>query len=373
MELENVFDENYEFYLNEVSIKLNDSTGIVIFGAGVLGKKISSYLLSKKYNIVCFADNNNDFLGTYVNGIPVLSLSESGEKYSNSSCIICIWNPRFHYDIIRKQLDQFNFKYIIHSAQIMQLFPEDLLPHYHFQNPNFYIKNKELILKTYNLLNDYESKKQYISQLKYRFKIDFSSLPKSDFHNQYFPAGIVNLTEDEVFLDAGAYDGDTFLEFHSRVNGKYLSYIALEPDPKNFLAIQSNLVNFNNIVIEPYAVGERHEFLSFNSTGGEGASIDNDGDISVECVSIDEKYKIHKPTFLKFDIEGAELEALKGAENLIKEMSPTIAVCIYHKPQDIFQIPLWINEINSNYNFHVRTHGEDGFEFVLYAIPKKIK
>ena len=148
----------------------------------------------------------------------------------------------------------------------MQLFPENLLPHYHFENPNFYIQNKEQIFKTYELLSDDESKKQYISQLKYRFKVDFSSLPKSDSHNQYFPDDIINLTENEVFLDAGAYDGDTFLEFYNRVNGKYLKYIALEPDPKNFDAIQSNLGNYNKILIDPYAVGERHEFLNFNST-----------------------------------------------------------------------------------------------------------
>ena len=82
------------------------------------------------------------------------------------------------------------------------------------------------------------------------------------------------------------------------------------------------------------------------------------------------KYQILKPTFLKFDIEGAELDALKGAINVIKDMTPTIAICIYHKPQDIFEIPLWINKVNSNYNFYVRTHGSDGFEFVLYAVPK---
>jgi FkbM family methyltransferase len=371
MELENVYDSYNEFYLNELSKKLNENKGIVIFGAGILGNKIATFLSNKNHNIICFADNNSNLWGSYINGIPVLSLVESGEKYSNSICIICIWNPRFHYEIIKKQLDQFKFEHIIHSAQIMQLYSEELLPHYHFANPNFYIQNKDQIFKTYELLSDAESKRQYILQLEYRFKIDFNSLPKSDSHNQYFPNGIINLSENEVFLDAGAYDGDTFLEFYKRVNGKYINYIALEPDPKNFEVIQLNLESYNNVVIDPFAVGERHEFLNFNSTGGEGASISNEGDVSVECVSIDEKYIKYKPTFLKFDIEGAELDALKGAQNVIQQFTPTIAVCIYHKPQDIFEIPLWINDLNPNYNFFVRTHGHDGFEFVLYAVSKK--
>jgi FkbM family methyltransferase len=219
-------------------------------------------------------------------------------------------------------------------------------------------------------LNDEESKKQYLNQLKYRLQINFDCIPVPDTKNQYFPNDIIHLKENEVFLDAGAYDGDTFIEFSNRVNNKYDKYIALEPDPQNYEQIKLNLHNKINVIIDPYAVGAKHEFLKFSSTGGEGASINNNGDISVECVSIDEKYYHFKPTFLKFDIEGAELDALRGAVKVIKDLTPKIAVCIYHKPEDIFEIPLWIHAINPNYNFHVRTHGADGFEFVLYAIPK---
>lgn len=369
MELENIFNQYDENYLTEISDKLNNSQGVVIFGAGQLGKKISTHLQKQHIQIFCFADNNKNKVGNVLNGIPIFSLDEAAEKFQKSICIIAIWNPLYHYDVIIKQLNENKFTNIVHAAQVMQLYSDELLPHYHFQSPKFYFDNKNLIIKAYSLLNDNESRKQYLEQLKYRLKIDFNSLPTPDTKNQYFPKDIIKLADSEVFLDAGAYDGDTFFEFSSRVNNKYNKYIALEPDPSNYELITINLRKFQNIIADPYAVGSKHEFLSFNSTGGEGASINTEGDITVECVSIDEKYKIHKPTFLKFDIEGAELEALKGAVNLIKEMTPTIAVCIYHKPQDIFEIPLWINEVNSNYNFYVRTHGRDGFEFVLYAIP----
>lgn len=371
MELESVFNDKDEYYLTRISDKLNNIHGIVIFGAGILGNKIAIHLKKLNFNIFCFADNNKDLWGQKINEIPVFSLPDAAAKFQMSTCIISIWNPLYHYDIIKKQLVELNFSNIIHSAQVMQLFSEDLLPHYHFENPQFYFENKNLIQKVYNLLYDNESKKQYLAQLNYRLKIDFDSLPVPDTKNQYFPSDLIYLTENEVFLDAGAYDGDTFFDFSKRVENKFNKYIALEPDPKNFELIKLNLINIQDVIIEPYAVGAKHEFLNFNSTGGEGASINFEGDISVECVTIDEKYKNYKPTFLKFDIEGAELDALKGASYIIKEFTPTIAVCIYHKPQDIFEIPLWINALNPNYNFHVRTHGNDGFEFVLYAIPKK--
>jgi FkbM family methyltransferase len=370
MELENIFKEYNKNYLSEISHKLNKAEGVVIFGAGILGKKIANHLRKENFNILCFVDNNEIFWGNKIDEIPVISLAEASKKFPTSICIIAIWNPLYHYALIKKQLAGFEFASIVHAAQIMQLYSNDLLPHYHFQSPDFYFDNKILINDAYSLLNDEESKKQYLNHLKYRLQINFDCIPVPDTKNQYFPNDIIHLKENEVFLDAGAYDGDTFIEFSYRVNNKYDKYIALEPDPKNYAQIKLNLQNRINLIIDPYAVGAKHEFLKFSSTGGEGASINNDGDISVECVSIDEKYLNLKPTFLKFDIEGAELDALRGAINVIKEMTPTIAVCIYHKPQDIFEIPLWINEVNSNYNFYVRTHGSDGFEFVLYAIPK---
>lgn len=372
MELENVFNEFAENYLDRIRINLNEADGIVIFGAGILGTKIAIHLQRLNHKIFGFADNNDKLWGSEINDIPIYSLSDASLKFHNSLCIISIWNPRFRYEIIRSQLKDLKFSNIVHAAQLLQLFSEDLLPHYHFENPQFYFKNKNQIKEVYDLLGDVESKKQFINQLKYRLTIDFESLPSPDSQNQYFPIDLIKLKRGEVFLDAGAYDGDTYFEFNKRVNNSYTKYIALEPDPLNYELIKSNLTNAHDVLIEPYAVGSKHEFLNFNSTGGEGASINNDGDISVECVTIDEKYKIYNPTFLKFDIEGAELDALKGAVNLIKDCTPTIAVCIYHKPQDIFEIPLWLKSVNSNYNFFVRTHGSDGFEFVLYALAKKL-
>jgi len=120
----------------------------------------------------------------------------------------------------------------------------------------------------------------------------------------------------------------------------------------------------------PYAVGKENCFLKFDATGGGGAGISVNGTIEVECVRIDDKFYNTIPTYLKFDIEGAELDALAGAENTIETYKPIIAVCIYHLPDDLWTIPLYLKRIYPFYNFFVRTHQYDGLDFVLYAIPK---
>ena len=67
------------------------------------------------------------------------------------------------------------------------------------------------------------------------------------------------------------------------------------------------------------------------------------------------------------DIEGAESEALKGAENLIKQSDMDLAICLYHKPRDIFEIPKLISAFGS-YSYYLRLYGCHGMDLVMYAI-----
>ena len=203
--------------------------------------------------------------------------------------------------------------------------------------------------------------------------MNFEGLPAADPKNQYFPDGVVSLNDHEVFLDAGAYDGDTLLEFLERAAYKFDKYIALEPDPGNRLKLEKQVESLktNKVVIFPFAVGPENCTLTFNATGGPGAGIsaNGDGEIEVECVRIDDKFLDAGISYMKFDIEGAELGALVGADETIARSKPKIAVCLYHLPDDPWSIPLHLKSKFPFYKFFVRTHHLDGFEFVLYAIP----
>ena len=92
--------------------------------------------------------------------------------------------------------------------------------------------------------------------------------------------------------------------------------------------------------------------------------------MTVQCKRIDDAFSTAAPTYLKFDIEGAELDGLEGAQETIARCKPKLAVCIYHRPEDMWQIVLFLRERFSFYDFYVRTHQYDGLEFVLYAIPR---
>ena len=238
----------------------------------------------------------------------------------------------------------------------MRLFPDELLPYYHFQMPDYFLQHKKEINDVYELFADEESKRQYLAHVNCRLNLDFEGLPVADTKNQYFPAGVIKLSEKETFLDAGAYNGDTLQDFCQRTEFKYDRYIALEPDPKNKVDLERKIkeLDAKNVDVYPYAVGKDNCTLKFDATGGGGAGISATGTIDVECVRVDDKFFETAPTYMKFDIEGAELDALDGAHKTIEAYKPVMAVCIYHLPDDLWTIPLYIKEKYPFYNIFAR-------------------
>jgi hypothetical protein len=108
--------------------------------------------------------------------------------------------------------------------------------------------------------------------------------------------------------------------------------------------------------------------LAFSGRGNTDSKINKAGDMFIDVTSIDTVLSGGRVSFIKLDVEGAELEALKGAKNTIKKYRPRLAVCLYHKPEDIIEIPLYIKSLVSDYNFYIRHHSTWKDETVLYCI-----
>lgn len=186
----------------------------------------------------------------------------------------------------------------------------------------------------------------------------------------YFSDEYYKISDNEVLFDCGAYTGDSVLDFIKQTKGKYKKIISFEPDEKNFKKLKSLVEKhgLQGVEIKKQATGSKNGKIGFVSSGNMGAKvIDNqiEGNI-VEVVALD-NYKNEFPTIIKMDIEGFELEALKGAENIIRTLKPKLVICIYHKILDFYEIPMYLKSLVPEYKFKVRQH-EPGFcETVLYA------
>lgn len=352
-------------------------SSIILFGAGIIGRKILRVLRNDNIEPLAFVDNNSQIWNKFVDGLRVLSPQEAAQKFSDKAVfIVGIWAPYHSYLKTKRQLLDLGCSIIVPFQVLFWKYPDKLLPHYQFSLADKILQQSSDIQKSFNLLNDTESQNQYLAHLRWRLWLDFENLPLPSPSDQYFPSDIISLSSAEVFVDCGAYDGDSIRNFLSRQGSNFKKIIAYEPDRLNFKRLEEYILTLKNqtkgkIISYNLAVGSRRKKVYFEDSGTMKSSISKTGSNELNCISLDEDFLNDTPTFLKFDVEGAEYEALVGAKNNIERAQPIVAVCVYHRPNDLWQLPLYLHSLNNGYRFFLRTHDEDGREIVLYAIPSK--
>lgn len=186
---------------------------------------------------------------------------------------------------------------------------------------------------------------------------------------QYFDKEIMAPREGEVFIDGGCYDCDTDREFIKWCGGNYKKIYAFEPDLKNYGRCLElcRTENIQNISLYQKGLWSCETELSFQETGNAAARI-GEGTVVIQTVAIDAVVGDEPVSFIKMDIEGAELEALRGAEQTIRKNRPRLAICIYHKPEDVIEIPEYILSLHSDYKLYMRHYSPNDCETVLYAV-----
>ncbi len=186
---------------------------------------------------------------------------------------------------------------------------------------------------------------------------------------QYFEIQSACLNVDnEYFADVGALDGYTTKVFFDHFPGGH-AYV-FEPNPKQFAVTKEHLREYPEAELFPYGAYDENTVLRFDpAEGDEGqAKVSEIGSIKVEVRRLDDLLGDRKVTFLKMDIEGSELAALRGAERIIREQRPKLAICVYHKPEDIWEIPDLILRYHPDYRLYLRHYSISYTETVLYAV-----
>lgn len=187
--------------------------------------------------------------------------------------------------------------------------------------------------------------------------------------DMYYEPGIIHFEKEEVFVDGGSYDLGKAIDLKMLTGVKKV--YAFEADPKNYEYCQSikQKEAFEEAQIYPYGLWSGRETMRFHATGDSGALFSDNGSIEVETCALDDIVdSSDKITFIKMDIEGAELEALKGCSKTIKRDKPKLAVCIYHKPEDMYELPMFIKSLVPDYRLYMRAYSNREIEMVLYAV-----
>lgn len=343
-----------------------------LYGAGQLGQTTASALRRCGMTPEAFVDGNPLKHGTDVEGIPVISLDECvATRGLHSLVVVTVYNCC----AVLAELKARGIEAVTY-AQLAWTIGSPLVPYLSIDRPHGMWEHLDAIRRAGRLWADRKSQMEYLGQLRWSLTLDPMTLPPHDDpKNTYFDADIVQWRGSDVFLDCGAFDGDSLAAFIERCPS-YQAAIGLEPDPANRAACSRRFggeseMRKARVQLLPYAASDRRDSIRFQAMGTVGSSVGEHG-IEVEAVPIDELGALPTPTFLKMDIEGAEPMALRGAARVMRDHAPTIAACLYHDRAHLWEIPLQIAATQPRYTLFLRRYADECWENICYAKPPKL-
>jgi len=355
-----LLDAQHDYAEESIDSLKNDRKEVYIFGAGAAGKLIKQDLDRFEIPVYRFVDNDVKKVGTRIEGVPVIGFQELVMAQKPKKIII--GTVAFHDEIVHQCLKS--------GIPSNELCLADFL-HYNRKEitRNFFLNNINAIVNIYQHCADRESRELFIANLVYQFTRDRRHYHGhlSELEQQYYEPDIIRLNNQEVYFDCGAKDGDTALAFHRLQKGIYKKIVTFEPDQENYLLLQENLREFPRVENINTGVGEREQILAFHGNMGGHSSFGDTGELQAQIVPLD-RYLEYQPTFIKMDIEGFELSALKGAQDILQQCRPKLAICVYHKPCDIVELPKYILDQQEDYRVYFRLYRNFGHDLVCYCV-----
>jgi FkbM family methyltransferase len=349
---------------------------LILHGAGRFGRRILERMRTVGLEPLAFSDNNPALDGSFLDGIPVLSASTAAKHYGdNAAFVVTVWNSAATDRMSQRveQLKNLGCERVFPAGLLCWKYASAFLPYYPLDLPHKLLSSADEVRAGFHTLADDASRKEYLGQTRFRLLLDYDAFGSPYGADHYFESDLYELQSDEVLIDCGAFDGDTIASFVQRRGESFGSIIALEPDPLNLQKLRERLSKLPPSVQEkitalPYALGSRACTVHFDSTGTDIAKI-GQGTLFVESVTLDMILEDVSPTFIKFDIEGAEMDALAGAHEVISRTRPILAVSCYHRQSHLWEIPLELARMCSDYRFFLRPHGPEGWDLLCYGVP----
>ena len=232
------------------------------------------------------------------------------------------------------------------------------------------LENAGKLQQVYDSLADDYSRRVYANIINFKISGDIKYLtsvttPKAEIYKD-----IIKPHLNETYVDLVAYNGDTIREMLEFTRGKYASIYALEPDRKNFKKLAKFVDSMPHVFAYNAAAWCIDTELPFAAKAGRQSAVTASSDTMVTARSVDSILGKKPATIIKMDVEGFEREAIWGASQNIAHYSPKLMISLYHRNEDIFELPLLIKTINPNYKLYIRHQLYiPAWETNLYAVP----
>ena len=338
---------------------------IVVYGMGNGADKLIRRLSEYGVEVADFFASDGFVRGHSFHGKRVKSFSEIKETYSDFLILLSFASNREEVIEMLCGID----------ANYDMLVPDMPVVGEEYFDREFFNANYEKIREAYGLLADEDSKNAYASIINYRLSGKMSYLLEAYSEKCDIYSLINKHRKVRTYIDAGAYNGDTLreaIEYFPSLEGAYL----IEPDAKTFKKLSAYTLTLSQpkITLLNAAAWCENRSGSFNSSGNRNSSVSGASfehkSLSVELLRID-SLSCEGADYIKYDVEGAEAEALLGSHGFIDLSKPVLLVSLYHLSRDIFSLPLYLNKTYEGYDFFVRRlKCLPAWEIDLIATPK---
>jgi FkbM family methyltransferase len=340
---------------------------IAIVGAAVEGQRLAHICKAHNITIDAIVDDNPRKSGSAIAGVSVAPV-ETLTALPKSTPIVVASHRVLQ---ITRRLRDLGFETVVPFALLQVLAPQIFPPHMFYDRllDDLCIHRAEYQALSERLADD-RSRQVLDAVIGFRRTLDSAVLqPLVTEHDLYAPEGLLEFADNEVYVDGGSYDGDTIRSFVERVHGRFDAVYAFEPDPVTFAKLRDNFRDEPRVHPVHAGLFSHGGSLRFRDDASRGAIFAADGEIEMPVTTIDDVIGERRLTYVKMNIEGAEMDALRGGRNAIRKWRPRLALSVYHRASDLWRIPQLVLELNPDYELYLRQHDGGIIETVLYALP----
>lgn len=341
---------------------------VILFGAGGAGRDALQFLSKKNIEVLFFCDNDPNKFNTLFKGVPV----RSPEHLADYQDEIILISSDYAVEIGRqlRSLGINRFYYFGYCFDYSRWSN-------HFE-PDSIIDYSSAIEQTASIFHDELSREAFLSLVRFRLTSDPLYLQCSSFEQYFHPQ--VRPEGGDTIIDAGAWNGDTAIQFAGLCR-KHGHIYSMEPDTSNFKKLTDNIHQHGlTATVSPVQLGLWSDTctLSFNCSCDNSMQyrIDGTGTGQIPVTTLDDfvrERNLSRVDLIKMDIEGAEQEAIRGSESVIRTWRPRLQISVYHKHDDLWEIPLALYKMNPEYRFYLGIHKQNFIDTILYAIDSKNK
>lgn len=391
-----IFDE-FHCVCNDIEMSIDDMkkeldkyhAKVCLYGAGSAGIAFLYYLRRIQIEPVYFIDKNAARWGSVCEGVEVIGSEQIVAKVGKDALVIVTINTdgkrycKSFAEELRKG-GHTGVHQMLHDLGIENVVDYTFFRRCHklFQGDPYnmpscsdvYLMDRHIeeIQEVYDHLADNLSREVYEKILRFRLIDDSISVPTMSQDKQYFEYGFYSKRDDDVFVDCGAFNGISAKMFFQENHNQFDGYYGFEPDPVNYAALRKyvdslSLEMQSKMKIIEQAVYDSDKGMLLYELNGPGSFVADIGKTKIDTVTLDGVLNGGKVTYIKMNIEGSELPALRGAKGIITENHPRLAIAGYHKTWDLWEVPLQILKEDPMYKFYLRSY-MNHISFVYYAI-----